>query len=224
MIDKGFKVPLLSLTNLKEGIFLSRPNRFVSEIKYRNRIYTAHIHDPGRLTELLIRNSKILFTESKGKLDYYVKAVKCEREWVLIDTALHSKIALQVFKQLNEFKYSENIKKEVKVGKSRIDFVLDGVPLEVKGVTLVRNNVALFPDAPTKRGTRHVQEIIDHKGIIMFLVFRNATSFKPNWETDKVFSKKISEARRNGVPIFAIQLSFDGEIIFYKRKIPLAKF
>lgn len=224
MVDKGFKIPLISLTNLKEGVFLNRPNRFVSEIKYRNRIHKAHIHDPGRLTELLIRNSEILFTESKGKLDYYVKAVKFEHEWVLIDTALHSKIALQVFKQLDEFKYIDSIKNEVKVGKSRIDFVLDGVPLEVKGVTLVRNSVALFPDAPTIRGTRHVQEIIDHKGIIMFLVFRKATSFKPNWDTDKAFSKKLSEARIKFVPIFAIQLSFDGETIFFEGKIPLAKF
>ncbi|MEJ2294478.1 MAG: hypothetical protein P8Y23_06870, partial [Candidatus Lokiarchaeota archaeon] len=111
MVDKSFKVSLISLPNLKEGVFLNRPNRFVSEIKYRNRIHTAHIHDPGRLTELLIRNSKILFTESKGKLDFYIKAVKYEHEWVLIDTALHSKIALQVFKQLDEFKYINKINK-----------------------------------------------------------------------------------------------------------------
>jgi len=218
------KIPLISLTNLKLGIFLNRPNRFFSEIKYRNKIYSAHIHDPGRLTELLVRNSPVLFTDSKGKLDYYIKAVKYRDEWIIIDTALHSKIALEVFKQLDEFKDVRTLEREVSIGNSRIDFVLDGVPLEVKGVTLVKNNIALFPDAPTKRGTRHVQEIIDHKGIIMFLVFRKATYFKPNWDTDKDFSTKLREARRRGVPIYAIQINFDGQTIFYSGKIPLGDF
>ena len=52
------------------------------------------------------------------------------------------------------------------IGKSRIDFVLDGILLEVKGCSLVKDGVALFPDAPTERGTRHVEEIIKHNGII----------------------------------------------------------
>ena len=224
MINKTSRVPLISLENLKVGVFLDRPNRFSSRIKYKNRIRSAHIHDPGRLTELLIKDSPILFTDSKGKLEYYIRAVKYEKEWIIIDTSLHSKIAFEVIKHLNEFKNVQSIKKEVKIGKSRIDFVLDGVPLEVKGVTLVRDNVALFPDAPTERGTRHVQEIIDHKGIIMFLVFRKATSFKPNWDTDETFSIKICEARLKKVPIFVIQLSFDGEKIFFEGKIPLGDF
>lgn len=218
MINKSSKVPLISLKNLKLGVFLDRPNRFFSKIKYRNHVHSAHIHDPGRLTELLIKDSPILFTDSKGKLEYYVKAVKHEKEWIIIDTALHSKIAMELFKHLDEFKDVRSIKKEVNIGKSRIDFVLDGVPLEVKGVTLVKNNVALFPDAPTKRGTRHVQEIIDHRGFIMFLVFREANSFKPNWDMDKDFSRKLREARREGVPIYVIQLSFDGETIFLEEK------
>lgn len=221
MIEKGLKKPLMKLKNLKHGVFLNRPNRFSSYLKYQNKIYTAHIHDPGRLTELLQKMSPILFTDSKGKLDYYIKAVKIKDEWVLIDTALHSKIALELFKYLDDFKGVRDIKKEVKIGNSRIDFVLDGIPLEVKGVTLVKDKIALFPDAPTARGSRHVQEIIDHKGIIMFLVFRKAYIFKPNWDIDSIFSRKLSEAKSKKIPIYVIQLSFDGKTIFYDGKIPL---
>jgi sugar fermentation stimulation protein A len=72
------KIPLFKLQNLKKGIFLSRPNRFVCEIKYNNNVNLAHIHDPGRLKELLLEGKEVLFTDSKGKLDYYVKAVKNE--------------------------------------------------------------------------------------------------------------------------------------------------
>lgn len=221
---KSGKLPIFSLHNLMKGTFLSRPNRFVSEIEYENQIEIAHIHDPGRLTELLIKGVDILFTYSQGKLKYYVKAVKKNNEWVLIDSALHSKIALKIFQYLPEFANVKNIKKEVPIGKSRIDFLLDDVPLEVKGCSLVRKGVALFPDAPTKRGTRHVEEIIKHNGIILILILRKAKVFSPNWETDPKFSGKLSEARERGINIIPVQISFDGSNIYYEKKIPLADF
>ncbi|MBY9011988.1 MAG: DNA/RNA nuclease SfsA, partial [Candidatus Lokiarchaeota archaeon] len=208
------KIPLFELPNLKEGVFLNRPNRFVSEIKYNHQIKSAHIHDPGRLTELLIKGREVLFTDSRGKLDYYIKAVKKGEDWIVIDTAIHSKIALSVFPYLPETAKAKEIRKEVKIGKSRIDFVLDGVPLEVKGVTLVIGDLALFPDAPTERGTRHVQEIIDNKGMLLFLVFRKASKFKPNFKTDPKFSNKLSEARKKKIRINVVQLSFDGKTIY----------
>ncbi|MFX0077155.1 MAG: DNA/RNA nuclease SfsA [Candidatus Hermodarchaeota archaeon] len=218
------KIPLLELPDLKKGVFLTRPNRFVSEIKYNHETKTAHIHDPGRLTELLIKGREVLFTDSRGKLDYYVKAVKVRDELVLIDTAVHSEIALKVFPLLTETKNAKEIRKEVLIGKSRIDFVIDGVPLEVKGVTLVKGDLALFPDAPTERGTRHVQEIINNNGMILFLVFRKAIKFKPNFDTDPKFSNKLSEARKKNIRIKVVQLSFDGKTIFYNRILPLGDF
>lgn len=218
------KVPLIEIPNLKKGIFLTRPNRFVSEIEYNHEIKSAHIHDPGRLTELLLKGVEVLFTDSRGKLDYYVKAVKHKDKWVLIDTAIHSEIASRVFPYLRETAKAKEIRNEVKIGKSRIDFVLDGVPLEVKGVTLVKGDLALFPDAPTERGTRHVQEIIDNNGMLLFLVFRKASSFKPNFKTDPKFSIKLSEARKKKIRIIVVQLSFDGKTIYYDGTIPLADF
>ena len=118
----------------------------------------------------------------------------------------------------------KEIKKEVKLGKSRIDFMLDGTPLEVKGVSLVKDGLALFPDAPTERGTRHVNEIIEHRGIILFLIFRKAERFAPNWETDPRFSEKLSEAREMKIPIIPVQISFDGKMLYYHGKITLDDF
>ncbi|MFX1392569.1 MAG: DNA/RNA nuclease SfsA [Promethearchaeota archaeon] len=218
------KLPIFEIPNLKKGIFINRPNRFVAEIKYKGSIESAHVHDPGRLKELLIEGAEILFTNSHGKLKYYLKAVKNEDEWILIDSALHSKIGLQVFKLLPKFSKVKEIKKEVPIGKSRIDFLLDGTPLEIKGCTLVRNRLALFPDAPTDRGTRHVEEIIKHNGIIFFLIFRKADKFAPNRDTDPKFSQKLREARIKGIPIIAVQISFDGKMLYFHGKIPLADF
>lgn len=218
------KRPIFKLPNLRQGIFLSRPNRFIGEIKYKGQVETAHIHDPGRLKELLITGAEVLFTHSQGKLKYYVKAVKNEDEWILIDSALHSKIAIRIFNHLPEFANVKEIRKEVQFGKSRIDFTLDGVPLEVKGCSLVRDGLALFPDAPTERGTRHVKEIIKHNGIIVFLILKKAKSFAPNRDTDPKFADKLIEARAEGIKIIPVQISFDGKTIYYNGKIPLSEF
>ncbi|MFX0056671.1 MAG: DNA/RNA nuclease SfsA [Candidatus Hodarchaeota archaeon] len=218
------KLPIFKIPELKRGFFLDRPNRFVSEIKYQDKIELAHIHDSGRLKELLIPGKEILFTFSKGKLKYYVKAVKSENEWVIIDTSLHSRIALKIFKYLPKLSKVKEIKKEVPIGKSRIDFFLDGVPLEVKGVTLVKDKIALFPDAPTERGRRHIQEIIDHKGLILFLIFKSALQFGPNYEIDPDFAEKLSEAREKNITILTAQISFDGTMLYYNGSIPLLDF
>ncbi|MHA1344032.1 MAG: DNA/RNA nuclease SfsA, partial [Promethearchaeota archaeon] len=94
----------------------------------------------------------------------------------------------------------------------------------VKGVTLLKRSIALFPDAPTERGTRHVEEIIKHNGIILFLIFRKAKKFAPNWEMDQKFSEKLSEARKKQIPIIPVRISFDGKMLFYHGKIELAEF
>ncbi len=218
------KFHLFKLSDLKRGVFINRQNRFVGTLKYNEKIEFAHIHDPGRLKELLLKGVEVLFTKSKGKLKYYIKAVKKENEWILIDSALHSKIALQIIKILPEFSDIKIIKKEVPLGNSRIDFLLDNIPLEVKGCSLVKNKLALFPDAPTERGKRHVEEIIKHNGILLFLIFRKASRFSPNNDTDPKFAEKLSEARKKGIPIIPLQIHFDGENIFYMGKIELADF
>ncbi|MFX0187982.1 MAG: DNA/RNA nuclease SfsA [Candidatus Hodarchaeota archaeon] len=221
---ESVKFPIFEIPGLKKGTFLNRPNRFVVEFKYKGKVESAHVHDPGRLKEILINGAELLFTNSRGKMKYYLKAVNNDNEWILIDSALHSRIALKIFKFLPEFSKVKEIKKEIIIGKSRIDFLLDGVPLEVKGCTLIRNGLALFPDAPTERGTRHVEEIIKHKGVILFLIFRKANKFIPNWDTDPKFSQKLSDARIKGIPIIAVHISFDGKMLYYRGKIPLGNF
>ena len=216
--------PLFEILGLNEGIFLSRPNRFVAEIMYGKKVELAHVHDPGRLKELLIEGSEILFTRSNGKLKYYIKAVKADGEWILIDTALHSKIAKNVFRFIPMLSHIKEIKTEVPLGNSRIDFMLDNIHLEVKGVTLVKKGIALFPDAPTERGTRHVQEIIKNDGIILFLIFRKASRFSPNWNMDPNFSNNLSKAKARQIPIITARISFDGTKLFYNGTIPLMDF
>ena len=224
---------LFEIPDLVESEFLNRPNRFVAEVNFRGKLELAHVHDPGRLKELLIPGRKLLMVPGKAKLPWYIKAVRYENEWVLIDSALHSRISRKIFPLIDLFKDKKNIRSEVVLGnrgksekkkRSRIDFVLDGISLEVKGCTLVENGIALFPDAPTERGTGHVGEIIEHKGMILFLIFRKAQKFSPNFKTDPKFSEKLSYAKAKGIQITCARIHFDGNFVFYRGLIPLSDF
>lgn len=131
----------------------------------------------------------------------------------LIDTVLNSKIAQKVFSFLPEFSNVTEIRKEVRIGNSRIDFLLDNIPLEVSGVSLVKDGIALFPDAPTERGAKNVNEIIVHDGIILFSIVHKEINFTPNMEMGPKFSENLSEVREKHIKIMAVQISFNGKIV-----------
>ncbi|MCP4764048.1 MAG: DNA/RNA nuclease SfsA [archaeon] len=219
---------LFEIPNLILGTFLNRPNRFVAEIEYDGEKTTAHVHDPGRLKELLIPGAELLMIKGKesAKHPFYIKAVKSKKEWVLIDSSLQRKISEKLFPIMDEFKNVKEIRAEVKLknSKSRIDWMINGVPLENKGVSLVIDGIALFPDAPTERGTRHVKEIIKHNGMILFIIFKKANIFSPNFNMDPKFSNILSVARAKGVTILCAQIFFDGKSVYYCGKVPLSDF
>ncbi|WP_456455168.1 DNA/RNA nuclease SfsA [Thermovibrio sp.] len=226
-----------SLFNLKEyfgellkGEFLERENRFTAKVLVEGSERKAHVADTGRLRELLKRGAPIILANNpKGKLDYKLVSVKSGREWVLLNTQVHGKIAQEAIKKgLLGFKPKE-IRKEVKVGNSRIDFLIDGkLFIEVKGCNLVEFGKCLFPDAPTERGRKHLKELIllKRKGFscgVLFLAFRKCSCFMPNRDRDKPFAEAFEEALKEGIKFFGLKLSFKpetGEILF-KSKLKL---
>jgi sugar fermentation stimulation protein A len=98
----------------------------------------------------------------------------------------------------------------------------------VKSCTLVKNGVALFPDAPTERGRRHVEELIrahsnGFRACILFLVQRgDSRVFSPNDETDKRFGEVLRAAEKKGVEVLTYSSSFDGKRIRLSRRVPIA--
>jgi len=199
--------------------FKKRLNRFVVETESGKR---CHLHDPGRLEELLYPGAPLYMVEKSRVLKCEIYFTKKNNEYVLINSKIHSDIAENIINS-DLFKDFKIIRKEVKLKKSRIDFLLDHKNrefyLEVKGCTLTRNGVALFPDAPTERGRRHVEELEyliekGYEGGVMFLVFRKSEYFSPNWETDPEFSKALKRAYNKGLKIFPVQLYFDGKNIY----------
>ena len=182
---------------LKLVEIIDRPNRFVVRVADGRDVKLCHLHDPGRLPELVRRGARAVIRPTRGaKTDCSITAIEAPNGvWVVADSRIHNDVAAL---------FLNGAKREVKVGRHRLDFLVDDTYVEVKGCTLVVNGAALFPDAPTKRGAEHMEILRSllgsgHRAMVMVLVMRpDASCFKPNWATDTRFSNAFREFIKAG--------------------------
>ena len=200
-----------------KGIFKDRPNRFIAEVEVDGNLEIAHVPNTGRCKELLIDDAVVWlkpsdnpnrktkfslhFVENKGVL---VSLYSQQANSIVYDAIVDGKI-----KELSGYSIHQ---REKTVDNSRIDIYLensndDSCFVEVKGVTLIVNGEARFPDAPTERGAKHLKELIKLKKegnrcVVFFLIQHPAGDFfRPNWDNDPVFSETLNEAYDEGVEI-----------------------
>ncbi|WP_425447155.1 DNA/RNA nuclease SfsA [Dethiothermospora halolimnae] len=220
--------------HILEAYFVKRINRFVAEIEVNGKIEISHVPNTGRMKELLVKGVKVLVRlvdDIKRKTKYDLLMVYHNNILVSIDSKLPNYLLYQGFKE-RDLKFWGNydiVKKEVTYGNSRIDIGLIGkngnTLIEAKCVTLVENGVAKFPDAPTKRGTKHINELIhaNRKGIntgVIFVIQRqDANTFMPNWDMDKEFSQALVKAYNEGVIIKALVCSVKKDSISLTHEI-----
>lgn len=202
-----------------EGIFKKRPNRFIAQVIIDGKEETVHVKNTGRCKELLIPNAKVILEDCSHNLNrktkYSLIAVWKENMLVNIDSQVPNEVVFEAISdgKIKDFKYCTHLRKEVTFGNSRFDIYFETGNskgfIEVKGVTLESGGISMFPDAPTKRGTKHVLEMIEavnqgYKGVIFFLVqMKGPKIFKLNWEMDGDFSEAVKYASENGVKILA---------------------
>lgn len=196
-----------------KGTFLERPNRFIAYVDIFGNIETCHVLNTGRCKELLTKGATVYLNESSNtnrKTKYDVVKVLKGEKLINMDSLAPNKAAEEFFKK--QFK---NVKREVKYKNSRFDlFIKDNNTfIEVKGVTLEKDNIAMFPDAPTERGRKHIYELVDavkngYNAKILFVIqFKGAEKFIPNYKTDPEFKKALKFAKENGVEILAYDCS-----------------
>jgi sugar fermentation stimulation protein A len=207
--------------NLIAGKFVERPNRFIVVFKTKHGLTEiAHLRDPGRLKELLIPGVKLILRKvppnPKRKTCYDVIAVFNQGKWILINSGFHSDIAADLIGAglITELSSYSIQKREYTYGKSRLDFLLTTkekfkMLLEVKGCTLVEDGLAKFPDAPTIRGKKHLDELANSiddgfNAAALFLIIRDdAMEFTPNTKMDPDFAVALRNAMEKGVLIVA---------------------
>lgn len=209
-----------------KGKFLSRPNRFIAQVELEQGIVTVHVKNTGRCRELLIPWAEVALVPkipgSERRTDFDLVAVKKgSRGWFNIDSQAPNKAVWEwILSGRSILGPIKSCRPEVKYNQSRLDFYVETeagerVFLEVKGVTLEdeSNGAALFPDAPTERGVRHLEELVRAKtegfrAIAVFLVqFEGATFFAPNSASDLAFCQGLIEAVEAGVEAVAVECS-----------------
>jgi len=196
--------------------FLSRPNRFIAHIDVAGRTEIAHVKNTGRCKELLIPGAKVILHKSddpKRKTAYDLVAVYKEGRLVNIDSQAPNKVFTEYMKSGKYITGITHIKPEAKYGSSRFDFYVEAghrkIFIEVKGVTLEVNGAAMFPDAPTERGVRHLNELSQciaegYEAHAVFVIQLNGVDyFTPNNETHPAFGTALTDAKKAGVKVSA---------------------
>jgi sugar fermentation stimulation protein A len=222
---------------LVEGIFLQRDNRFRATVEVSGQVTWAHVPNSGRLHELFSPGRRVLLSPKAAPYritDYDLVMVDLGDRLVSMDARLPVRLLHEAVAagRLEPFAGYTTIQPEVTFGKSRLDFRLDGPTgicyVEVKSVTLVEKGVALFPDAPTTRGQRHLRELIEvvrqgHRAAVVFVIQRDdAQYFAPHDQADPEFGRLLREAATAGVNIHAFGCRVTREEISIRWPVPIS--
>jgi sugar fermentation stimulation protein A len=200
----------------------------------------VHVHDPGRLKELLYKGNVCLIRYAAGpkrKTEWDMVAARKGTEYVLVHSGYHRYISEALIQnpEISPFGKIQSLRAEVTNGDSRLDYKLIGeagrpIWVEVKGCSLSVAGVAKFPDAPTVRGTRHLRSLMaikasGERAAALIIVLSEADVFEPNWETDPEFSRTFYEALDSGVEIIPVQVLFNAEkgTFNYIKRLPITR-
>lgn len=202
--------------NIVEGTFVKRVNRFIAHVLINNQLEVVHVKNTGRCKELFIEGRKVYLQESDNpnrKTKFSLISIYKDDLLINIDSQVPNKVIYDAILDgsIEGFEDLIELKREKTYGNSRFDLYYETREhkgfIEVKGVTLENEGIAKFPDAPTTRGTKHVNELIEgqregFKNYIMLLIqIEEVHQFIPNDVTDPDFANALKKAEIEGVEI-----------------------
>ena len=217
--------------------FLKRLNRFTALIELNGEEIKAHVANSGRLTELFQPGCEVYLVKKQGGkriTGYDLSLVSYAGILVSVDARLPNSVVAGAIDrgELSEFTGYCVHKREVKFGQSRLDMVLENqwqhrYYVEVKSVTLVSGGTAMFPDAPTERGSRHLEELAaavakGYSAAVVFLIQReDAKAFSTNDATDPLFGSMIRQVMEAGVEAYAYTCKISAREIKISGSVPV---
>ncbi len=215
--------------NVVKGQFLARPNRFIADVLINGKAEVCHVKNTGRCKELLIPNCTVYLDKSSNtdrKTKYDLIAVQKGKMLINIDSQAPNKAFGEWIENGGYFKDVILIKPECKYKNSRFDFYIETedrrIFAEIKGVTLEENGVVKFPDAPTERGVKHINELCDsikngYDAYIFFVVqMVDCKYFTPNRKTHPEFSDALITAQKCGVNIKCLNCTVEPDKLIIK--------
>lgn len=220
--------------DMVEGIFLERPNRFIAEVIVDGKQHTVHVKNTGRCREILIKGTRVYLQESdnpKRKTRFSLISAYKGDMLINIDSQVPNKVVYDAFKNklIDGYEDIVILKREKTFGNSRFDLYYereDGTRgfVEVKGVTLEKDGISMFPDAPTERGRKHLLELVQarNKGYecaVFFLIqINDIEKFTPNREMDPKFADALKIVEEAGVDILVYNSKVTGDAITIDKK------
>lgn len=220
--------------NIVQGRFLSRPNRFIAYVEINGKNEKVHVKNTGRCRELLTDHAEVFLEKSNNperSTLYDLIAVRKGARLINMDSQAPNKAVLEWLYKKELFPDIVSVRPETTYGKSRFDFYIETarnkIFMEVKGVTLEKDGVVLFPDAPSERAVKHVYELIDavragYQAYIMMVVqMKDVKYFTPNRETQPEFADALMEAVKAGVKIIAYDCIISPDSMIIDKPVPV---
>ena len=217
-----------------EGKFIDRPNRFIAHVELDGSVETVHVKNTGRCRELLVPDCTAYLekgTNPNRKTAYDLIAVEKGSSLINMDAQAPNKVFAEWAAAGGFLPDVTAIRPEYAYGGSRLDFCIETKErlhlVEVKGVTLEENGNALFPDAPTERGVRHLRELasavaLGHRATVFFVIqMAEVTDFAPNDATHPAFGEALRQAVAAGVQAAAYTCRVAPDSIVIDRPVPV---
>jgi len=228
----------MTYPNIRPGNFLSRPNRFIAHVEVDGMVEVCHVKNTGRCRELLIPGARVWLVESddpKRKTRFDLVAVEKRRGESALLVNMDSQAPNHIFREWAEAgKFRPGLKLlrgETTFGNSRFDFYWEDSEkrgfLEIKGVTLENDGVVRFPDAPTERGVKHLEELMaaktaGYEAAVCFIVqMEGMKHLEPNDATHPEFGAALRRCAGAGVEIFALECETAPGYVKAVRSIPV---
>lgn len=215
--------------------FIERPNRFIAYVEIAGQKTKVHVKNTGRCRELLQDHAQVYLEKSDNPdraTAYDLVAVDKAGRLVNMDSNAPNKVVGEWLSYGGLYQDVSLVRPETVFGNSRFDFYVESASgrkafIEVKGVTLETDNVAAFPDAPSERAVKHVEELMEAhtQGYEAYLIFvvqmKGVGHVEPNWQTQPAFGEALKKARSAGVKLLAYDCIVEKDSLQIDTKIPV---
>ncbi|MBR0199822.1 MAG: DNA/RNA nuclease SfsA [Oscillospiraceae bacterium] len=220
--------------NIREAVFLRRPNRFIAMAELDGAETVCHVKNTGRCRELLVPGAKIYLQRAENplrKTAWDLIAVQKGERLINMDAAAPNTVFGEWLRKGDAGFVPDLLKPESVHGDSRFDFYLEHedrrIFAEVKGVTLEEDGVVRFPDAPTERGVKHLRGLtnavaVGYEAWVVFVIqMADVDHFEPNRSTHPAFADALREASEAGVRLLALDCSVTPESLEIRQEVPI---
>ena len=222
----------MNYERIRKAFFIERPNRFIAYVQLDGEKETVHVKNTGRCAELLVPGAPAYIQESVNparKTKWDLIAVEKGKRMINMDSQIPNKVVQEWIEGGNLFPDVHLVRPETTYGNSRFDLYVEAgdsrIFIEVKGVTLEEDGVCRFPDAPSDRAVKHMEELVrakkeGYETYVFFVIqMKDVRYFTPNTDTHPAFAEALKKAAAAGVKILAYDCEVTSDSITIREPV-----